>query len=184
MPDSAQAVKVINLNPEQVDERLKRGEVVLVDVREDHEYAAENIPGARHLPLGRVTRADVDRIIGGKSAVFQCRSGKRSVDAALKFGRPGEEVFHLAGGILGWKESGRPTVVPKAAPKIDVMRQVQIAAGSLVLIGVVLGWLVSPWFLVLSGFIGGGLVFAGLSGWCGMAGVLARMPWNATGKPA
>jgi rhodanese-related sulfurtransferase len=179
---SQTGVQVIDLNPEQVDERLRRGQAVLVDVREDHEYAAENIAGARHLPLGLVTREAVLGLAGSRPVVFQCRSGKRSVDAALRFGEPGEQVFHLAGGILGWKESGRPTVVPRAAPKIDVMRQVQIAAGSIVLVGTLLGAFVWPWFLVLSGLIGAGLIYAGLSGWCGMAKMLAKMPWNATGK--
>ena len=63
------------------------------------------------------------------------------------------------------------------------MRQVQIVAGSLVLLGVVLGTTVSPLFLLLSGFVGAGLVFAGLSGWCGMAQLLALAPWNRVGRP-
>lgn len=184
MSDTMQAVQVVNLTPEQVAERMKRGEIVLVDVREDFEHAAENIPGAHLVPLGRVTREDILKITGDKPVVFHCRSGKRSVDAANKFGTSGEQVFHMAGGINAWKEGGHPTAVPKSAPKIDVMRQVQITAGSIVLFGVLLGAFVSPWFLIISGFIGAGLMFAGLSGWCGMAKMLAKMPWNAAGKPA
>jgi len=61
---------------------------------------------------------------------------------------------------------------------LDVMRQVQVTAGSLVLIGVLLGAFLNPWFLILSGFVGSGLMFAGLSGWCGMAKLLGNMPWN------
>ncbi|MCA9299540.1 MAG: DUF2892 domain-containing protein, partial [Phycisphaerales bacterium] len=104
--------------------------------------------------------------------------GRRSADAARKYRSNGEDVYHLAGGIEAWKASGRPTARSDAAPRLDVMRQVQITAGSLVLIGVVLGVTVSNWFLILSGFVGSGLVFAGLSGWCGMAKLLGRMPWN------
>jgi hypothetical protein len=63
------------------------------------------------------------------------------------------------------------------------MRQVQITAGSLVALGTALGWFVSPWFLILSGFVGCGLMFAGLSGWCGMAMMLGRMPWNRVKAP-
>ena len=63
------------------------------------------------------------------------------------------------------------------------MRQVQIVAGSLVALGVALGVLVSPWMLILPAFVGCGLVFAGVSGWCGMARLLAVMPWNSTPKP-
>lgn len=171
-------ITVINIDPNQLAERLKNNEVVLVDVREDFEYAAEHIDGATHIPLDRVTREEVDRAIGSKPAVFQCRSGKRSVDAAHKFGKDGEHIFHLAGGINAWKDAGHAVVTPKGAPKIDVMRQVQITAGSLVLLGVLLGAFVSPWFLILSGFVGSGLMFAGLSGWCGMAKLLGSMPWN------
>jgi rhodanese-related sulfurtransferase len=171
-------ITVINLDPNQLAERLKNSEVVLVDVREDFEYGAEHIEGSTHIPLGRITREEVDRVIGGKPVVFQCRSGKRSVDAAHKFGKDGEHIFHLAGGINGWKEAGHAVVTPKGAPKIDVMRQVQMTAGSLVLLGVILGAFVSPWFLILSGFVGSGLIFAGMSGWCGMAKLLGSMPWN------
>jgi rhodanese-related sulfurtransferase len=70
-----------------------------------------------------------------------------------------------------------PTVQDKAQPR-PLMQQVQIVAGSLVLLGVVLGYLLNPAFFLLSGFVGAGLLFAGLSGWCGMALLLAKMPWN------
>ncbi|WP_370515216.1 DUF2892 domain-containing protein [Erythrobacter sp. THAF29] len=58
------------------------------------------------------------------------------------------------------------------------MRQVQIAAGILILVGVVLGTLTSPLWYGLSGFVGAGLLFAGVTGWCGMANLLSLMPWN------
>jgi rhodanese-related sulfurtransferase len=83
----------------------------------------------------------------------------------------------LEGGLTGWKSAGYPTRVDHTKP-IELQRQVQIAAGSLILLGVLLSWLVSPFFVALSAFVGGGLVFAGLSGWCGMAHLLALLPWN------
>jgi hypothetical protein len=58
------------------------------------------------------------------------------------------------------------------------MRQVQIVAGLLVLTGVVLGFVLNPAFFGISAFVGAGLTFAGISGWCGMAKLLALMPWN------
>ena len=61
---------------------------------------------------------------------------------------------------------------------MSLERQVRIAAGSLVVIGVALGTLVNPWFYGLSGFVGAGLVFAGVTDTCGMGMMLARMPWN------
>lgn len=83
----------------------------------------------------------------------------------------------LEGGLANWKRAGLPTVQDKAQPR-PLMQQVQIVAGSLVLLGVVLGYLLNPAFFLLSGFVGAGLLFAGLSGWCGMALLLAKMPWN------
>ncbi len=183
MPATSESVCVIDLEPEMLEQRIRDGEVVVVDVREDFEHATERIDGAHHLPLGRITREQVRQICGDKPVVFQCRTGKRSVDAALKFGEPGEQVFHLAGGIEAWKNKGLPTIRNASAPKLDVMRQVQITAGSLVVLGVLLGAFVSPWFLILSGFVGSGLMFAGLTGWCGMALLLAKMPWNKSIAP-
>jgi len=86
------------------------------------------------------------------------------------------DCYILEGGIDAWRKAGLATVTERRP--IEVMRQVQITAGSLVLIGVVLGLLVAPAFLGLSAFVGAGLVFAGASGWCGMARLLALMPWN------
>ncbi|WP_420561918.1 YgaP family membrane protein [Tepidicaulis sp.] len=61
---------------------------------------------------------------------------------------------------------------------MEVNRQVQITAGALVLSGIVLGAAVSPAFYLLSAFVGAGLMMAGITGWCGMARLLAVMPWN------
>jgi rhodanese-related sulfurtransferase len=83
----------------------------------------------------------------------------------------------LEGGIEGWKQAGLPAVLDKSRP-IEINRQVMIAAGSLVLIGVLLGAIVRPEFYALSGLIGAGLVFAGVSGFCGMTKLLELMPWN------
>ena len=91
--------------------------------------------------------------------------------------RPAAETYVLEGGIEAWKKAGLPTAVDRSQP-IEINRQVQIAAGSLVLAGVVLGALVSPGFYLLSGFVGAGLTFAGISGFCGMARLFALMPWN------
>ena len=87
------------------------------------------------------------------------------------------ETFFLEGGLEGWKKAGLPVALDRSQP-IDLMRQVQIAAGSMVLTGVVLGALVNPGFYALSGFVGAGLLFAGVSGFCGMARILGAMPWN------
>jgi rhodanese-related sulfurtransferase len=81
------------------------------------------------------------------------------------------------GGIEAWKKAGLP-VLRDARQPMEMQRQVQITAGTLVLLGVVLGHFASPAFYAISAFVGAGLTFAGISGWCGMAKLLALMPWN------
>lgn len=87
------------------------------------------------------------------------------------------ESYILEGGIDAWKKAGLPVAFDRKAP-IPTMRQVQIVAGSLVVLGTVLGATVAPAFYALSAFVGAGLVFAGVTGFCGMERVLALMPWN------
>ena len=110
--------------------------------------------------------------------MLYCRSGNRSAIAAQKLFDAGfESVTHLSYGIGAWKEAGYPTVTNRDAP-ISLMRQVQIVAGSLVLTGLVLGALVSPWFLLLSGFVGAGLMFSGVTDTCMLGMLLAKLPYN------
>jgi rhodanese-related sulfurtransferase len=149
---------------------------VLVDIRGRDEYAREHIPGARNLPLGSGLK--VGR---GAPIVFHCRSGQRTAANVTTLAQAADrEAYILDGGLDAWKRAGLPVTVDRTQP-IDVMRQVQIAAGSLVFLGALLGFLVSPEFYLLSAFIGAGLIFAGLSGWCGMAKLLGLMPWNRRG---
>src|SRR6185312_19846 len=110
--------------------------------------------------------------------IFHCQGGKRTADnAALLAQCSAPEVFLLEGGLNSWKAAGLPTRLDRSKP-IEMQRQVQIAAGSLILLGLFLSFLVSPAFLAVSAFVGAGLVFAGASGWCGMAKLLGLMPWN------
>ena len=172
--------RIIDLSPSEAMERIGSGDAVLIDVREGFEHRSAAIPGAELHPLSSFDPERVRAVAGGREVIFHCRSGKRSAEAAHRFA-PGEDAaHHLAGGILAWEAAGLETRRSSSAPKIDVMRQVQIAAGSLVLAGVVLGAFVHPGFLGISAFVGAGLTFAGLSGWCGMAKLLAKMPWNRT----
>ncbi|MEZ6243301.1 MAG: rhodanese-like domain-containing protein [Phycisphaerales bacterium] len=171
------------VSPEQLECWLDDGTAVLVDVREDFEHATERIGGAHHAALSKLDLEALRARYPDKRIVFHCRTGGRSSQAAQRLGSQEGECFHLAGGIEAWKASGRATVRAPNAPRLDVMRQVQITAGSLVLLGVVLGAFVTPWALILSAFVGAGLVFAGASGWCGMAMLLSHMPWNKV-RPA
>lgn len=89
----------------------------------------------------------------------------------------------LEGGLEAWRKAGLPLHLDRKQP-LPLMRQVQIGAGSLVLVGVLLGYLASPWFFLLAGFVGAGLLQAGVTGWCGMANLLQLMPWNRPDRPA
>jgi rhodanese-related sulfurtransferase len=158
-----------------VRERLTAGEIVLVDVREPVEYAGERIPGAISRPLSQFSG---EGLSPGQGVVLYCQSGRRSQQAAQRLLAAGwPEVGQMDGGIIAWKRAGYPVVRDPKAP-ISLFRQVQIVAGSLVLLGTVLGATVSPWFLLLSGLVGAGLVFAGVTNTCAMGMLLAQLPYN------
>ncbi len=165
-----------DLDPATLKDWLDHDRAILVDVREADEYAREHVPGARLQPLSRLA---ADGVAGapGKIMVLICNSGNRSRQAAGALLPEHPDLAHLEGGIQAWKRAGLPVVRDREAP-LPLMRQVQIAAGSLVLLGLLLALLLSPWFALLSAFVGAGLITAGLTGFCGMAELLQRLPYN------
>lgn len=168
------------ITPAEARRRLKEGSAILIDIREPMEHAREAIPGAKLCPLSQLDQATLSALAGrnAPAVIFHCQGGKRTRDNADRLQACSlPQAYMLEGGLTGWKSAGYPTRVDHTQP-IELQRQVQIAAGSLILLGVLLAWLVSPFFVVLSAFVGGGLVFAGVSGWCGMAHLLAILPWN------
>jgi rhodanese-related sulfurtransferase len=173
-------VSIPTISPREAKRRLAAGTAVLVDIREPMEHAREAIPGARSAPLSSYDTQSLQGLQSenAPAVIFHCQSGKRTSDNAERLRTCGApEVYLLEGGLSGWKSAGLETRVDRSKP-IEMQRQVQIAAGSLVLTGLALAYFVSPWFLALSAFVGTGLVFAGISGWCGMAKMLGSMPWN------
>lgn len=155
---------------------IEAGEAVVVDVREPGEFASGHIPGAQALPLGRIGSFD-PAPLGGRRVVFVCASGARSGRACEAVKASPMEAYSLAGGMNAWRGAGGAIVgVTRSVLPLD--RQVMLAAGSLALSGFILGVFVHPGFHALSGFVGAGLAFAGLSGFCGMARLLALAPWN------
>lgn len=165
------------LKPADTAARLKAGTAVLIDIREIDEYAREHIPGAVSLPVSALDNADL-KLEAGQQAIFHCKSGMRTDSNCARLAQHVEgDAFMLEGGLDAWRAQGLPTKRDEKAP-LEINRQVQITAGCLVLLGVILGWLVNPVLFGLSAFVGAGLMFAGISGWCGMANILAVMPWN------
>jgi rhodanese-related sulfurtransferase len=158
-------------------QKLDLQEVILVDVRESGEYATEHIVGSVSSPLSTFAQNPIANI-EDKPLVICCQSGIRSSRVAQKLLANGyEHVMQLKGGLSSWKAAGLAVKVNCNAP-ISLFRQVQIVAGSLVAIGTGLGMFVSPWFLLLSGFVGCGLVFAGLTNTCAMGILLMKLPYN------
>ena len=148
---------------------------LLVDVRDPSEHARERIPGAHNVPLASLG----DLPAGSAGYVFHCRSGARTAAhaAALAAAAGEADSYVIAGGIDAWRAAGLALDKDPAAP-LEIMRQVQIAAGALILISVLLAVFVAPPFIALAAFVGAGLTFAGATGWCGMAKLLQRLPWN------
>jgi rhodanese-related sulfurtransferase len=170
------------LSPQQVRERIGDGRAVLVDIREPDEFARSHVRGAQSQPLSTWEKAHLS-LDPDAEVIFTCRSGMRTAGACDRLAaRVSGDAFLLDGGLDAWAKAGLPVETNADAP-MEIMRQVQIAAGSLVLIGVLLGFLVGPLWFGLSAFVGAGLTFAGLSGFCGMARLLMLAPWNRV-KPA
>lgn len=157
--------------------------VELIDVRTPAEFREVHATIARNVPLESLDPHAVMQQRNGsadKTLYLVCRSGSRSTMAGRKFIEAGyTNVVSVDGGTSAWESAGLPVVRGKKAMSLE--RQVRIAAGFLVLLGAVLGFFVHPYFVGLSGFVGAGLMFAGITDTCGMAMVLAKMPWNQCG---
>jgi rhodanese-related sulfurtransferase len=156
---------------------LKQKKLTLVDIREPDEFARERVEGAISLPLSRLEAGRVNFETHGE-IVFNCKTGMRTnANCARLSAHAGGPAYVLSGGLDAWKKAGLAVTSDAKAP-IEIMRQVQITAGSLVLAGALLAVFVDPLFVWLSAIIGGGLLFSGASGWCGMAMLLSLAPWN------
>ncbi|MCT4702876.1 rhodanese family protein [Enterobacteriaceae bacterium H20N1] len=168
-----------SISPAEAKVLLEKG-AALIDIRERDEYARENIAEAHLLSLSAIENGDrLGPFEPYDTVIFYCQSGMRSSQNAQKLAEAvaPAKVLLLEGGLNAWKKEGQEILADKSHP-LPLMRQVQIAAGTLALAGVVLGYAVNPGFFLLSGFVGAGLLFAGISGFCGMARLLAFMPWN------
>lgn len=166
------------LSPETA-KRLMDDGATLIDIRESNEFARERIPGARNVALSRLDGEAFDPAGAKRRLIFHCRSGARtSAHAARLAARAGAcQAYVLEGGLDAWKKAGLPVELDRGQP-LELQRQVQLGAGTLAFLGTLAGVLVSPWFLIVPGFVGAGLTVAGATGFCGMARLLVRAPWN------
>jgi rhodanese-related sulfurtransferase len=149
----------------------------VIDVRTPLEYSEVHVKEAKLVPLDELDPAKLD-LDKDQPLYVLCRSGARATKAAERLAQAGfQQAVVVEGGTLACIDAGLP-VVRSGKKVMSLERQVRIAAGSLVLLGVVLSLSVHPAFIYLSGFIGAGLVFAGITDWCGMGLLIAKAPWN------
>lgn len=158
-------------------EELGKEGTTLVDVREQAEFAGGRVSGAKLVPLREIERRHTE-LDHTHTVYVMCRSGRRSSEAQQRLRALGfQNVVNVRGGIEAWKSEDLPLERDERAPW-SLERQVRFAAGMIVAVSIALSYLVSPHFALLAGFVGAGLAFAGATDWCGMAMLLARMPWN------
>jgi rhodanese-related sulfurtransferase len=163
----------------ELKQAMDRGtRVSVIDVRTPAEYAAVHLEGSVLMPVDTLDCAAAQAAAGDAALrVLVCQSGIRSDRASHKLAAHGGASFvQLDGGIVAWQKAGMPVIRGRFILPLE--RQVFTVAGMLVLSGVLLGWQVDPRWYGLSGFVGVGLMMAGLTGFCPMAILLARMPWN------
>jgi len=164
-----------SISPGEAKRLLDEENALLVDIREPEEFVREHIAGARLEPLSvlPLLAPDPDK---ERPAVFYCHSGRRAKDNTAALAERGFAATHLMeGGLEGWKKAGLP-VIRHTAP-LPIPRQIQMMAGGLVCIFSLLSFFM-PACTWLTLFVGAGLVFAGYTGICLMAKLLARMPWS------
>lgn len=173
------------ISPKELHDRIQAGENVnLIDVRTPVEFREIHASFAHNVPLDKLDCAKVarERETADGPLYVICKSGGRGKQACEKIIAAGcNNVINVEGGTSAWEQAGLPVVRGKKAMSLE--RQVQIAAGAMVLTGAGLSF-VSHYWVGLSAFVGAGLMFAGITDTCGMGMILARMPWNQVPKSA
>jgi rhodanese-related sulfurtransferase len=164
-----------HISPSDAKALMDRG-AILIDIRDPDEHVRERISAARNVPMSKLCNGSLGA--DGATIVYHCRSGNRTGMNAPMLAKAAEaDAFILDGGIEAWKKAGLPVTIDRAQP-LELMRQVQIAAGGMALAGAVLGFTIHPGFYAISGGVGAGLLLAGLTGTCAMARILKLMPRN------
>ncbi len=155
-----------------------------IDVRTSAEHAACHVTGVDLYPLQNIDpdamAQEIDQKANGKPVYILCKAGGRAKQAAEKLnGKTASDIYVVEGGTDACVELGSiPVYIGDSQAVMSLERQVRIAAGALVVLGVVLRYIVAPQFVWLSAFVGAGLMFAGLTDTCAMGMLIARMPWN------
>ena len=173
-------MSVKSVDAHTLNQWLSHDEALLIDVREPAEHAANRIAGAHLIPLGQIS-AEALPDMAGKTLVIHCLKGGRGQTAAerLLAQNPALEIYNLEGGITAWNAAGLKSLSPvtRRAP-LPLDRQIQLTIGLGLLVTVGLSLFVSSYFIALAAIFGTGLTIAGLTGFCGLGVLMAKMPWN------
>lgn len=162
------------INHQTASELLEQG-AVLLDIRALDEFNREHIEGA--VCIGHLAMRE-QKQYSEQKVIFYCLSGMRTQSQQTQLASIAcAEAFILEGGMRAWQSAGLPTVADAKQP-LPLQQQVQISAGSLIVFAMLFGYFIHPAFFLIAVFVGSGLVFAGLTGYCGMAVLLLKMPWN------
>lgn len=161
---------------EPVELYEQQNDCQLIDVRSPAEYQREHLPGSVNIPLGDLESA-LGEISKDARVVLVCASGNRAAQACRRLEEHGIETEVLEGGLKAWNGIGLP-VRKGQAGGVSLERQVRVVAGALAGIGGALALTVHPYWAALPTFVGFGLIFAGVTDTCGMAMLLARLPYN------
>jgi len=159
------------ISVKQAKKMYYKKDTVVIDVRTKDELSVK-IKGAINIPLDQL-QYKLAKIPRDKTILVNCNSGIRSNQACQMLRDANfKNMYSLKGGIQAWQKANLP--IESSKKRLPIMRQVQIMVGSVFIITSILG---KPW-VYLGTLFGAGLLFAGLSGWCGMAKLLEIMPWN------
>ena len=159
------------------DHMQQGGDALLIDVRSPGEFAQRHVDGFQNMPLHDLQAGSLATAGDDREIWVMCQSGSRAETAARKIeSSSGATATVVQGGISAWEKAGYDLV--RGTGGMSMERQVRLAAGLLVLLGIGLGMWVHPGFFALSAFVGAGLAYAGITDTCGMAMLLARAPWN------
>ena len=170
-------IKPSSVPPKSAFEECRNGERVILDVRTGVEFSEKHLANSKHLPLDQL-KDSLGQLDSSKHHYLLCLSGKRAAKAAEILAQNGFENLSIVdGGIDAWERSGLPVERP-ARKVLPLMRQVQLVIGLLALTGSLLAIFINPLFAILPAFLGAGLTLAGSTGWCGLALLLSKMPWN------
>ena len=170
-------MSVQNIDVATAKQWLDKNEAILIDVREPAEHAAQKIPDAELHPVSSICCSGIPQT--DKKILIHCQKGMRGSNACQKLMAENEslEVYNIEGGIEAWQQAGF-AVESSGKKMLPLDRQVQLTIGLSVLTFGLLGYFANPAFALGAAFFGAGLTNAGLTGWCGLAKLMAKMPWN------